>query len=98
MTVLELAVGEVVHLRGRVVDPQSDRGICEFEIDTLDGLLRCRVAYADVVKLNSSTELVWREICEAVQEHGRLGDRLLSAQAKLYECGGHPANPLIIKP
>jgi hypothetical protein len=50
------------------------------------------------VKLNSSTELVWREICEAVQEHGRLGDRLLSAQAKLYECGGHPANPLIIKP
>jgi len=95
MTVLDLAVGEVVHLRSRVVDPQSDRGICELEVDTLDGLRRCRVAYADVVKLNSSTVVAWRAVREAVQRNDEARDAMLKAEAQLYELGRHPANPLI---
>jgi hypothetical protein len=94
MTVLDLAPGEIVHVRNRVIDPRSDRGICELQADTLGGPIRYWLAYADIVKLDSSSVLAWKEIREAVRRHDEAREAMVRAQARLYELGLHPGHAL----
>jgi len=58
LTVLDLAPGEIVHVRNRVIDPRSDQGICELQADTLGGPIRYWLAYVDIVKIDSGNVVV----------------------------------------
>ena len=96
MTVLALAVHDLVHVRATVIEVYADTCLLRIPIhrNSATGQHRIVLPFSEIVK-RDSTVIAWEAMRVAVQLQERSHDALLRAQAELYEAGAHPANPLI---
>jgi hypothetical protein len=96
MTVLDVAVHDLVHIRARIIEVYAEACLLGIPIHrhSANGQHRIVLPFSEIVK-RDSTVIAWEAMRVAIQPHERTGDALLRAQAELYEVGAHPANPLI---
>jgi hypothetical protein len=82
MTVLSLAVHDLVHIRASVLEVYDLSCLLGFPINrhSGNGQHRILLPFTEIVKRHSNV-LAWEAMRAAVQAHDRLGDAILRAQA-----------------